>query len=306
MAASNATAERLTGIAGDVKAIADYHVFPLLLESVLYALFTVLVVYYCVQYWQDTRRVRGIFVVSMCLYAACSLAWALDVCLLWLELYHFVPGRLSLVDPDGAVDQTLAGFDTKSVAANVLLVHGICESVINPPAFAIRFNASLNGKASIILITIALSSTTIAQIFATGLMARKAWEHRRAIRQLPQMRTSPKQIGLVTVLYIVIETGIIYTILWIVCLLLHDRILGERGYQWSTYWMCQIAGIYPTLIVVIVSLRTSMLERSNTDSVCLDDGPLCFATTANDSDVLHVTVKQELSIGTVEHTYPCD
>ena len=70
MAATNTTAERLTGIAGDVKAIADYHVFPLLLESVLYgkcynvaggveiqylngisALFTVLVVYYCIQYW---------------------------------------------------------------------------------------------------------------------------------------------------------------------------------------------------------------------------------------------------------------
>ena len=48
-------------------------------------------------------------------------------------------------------------------------------------------------------------------------------------------------MGLVTVLYIVIETGVMYTLLWIVCLLEHDRVLGDRGYEWSTYWMCQIS-----------------------------------------------------------------
>ena len=77
MAATNTTAVRLTGMAGDVKAIADYHVFPLILESVLYgmfydvehdrelqclndisALFTVLVVYYCIQYWYARTILR--------------------------------------------------------------------------------------------------------------------------------------------------------------------------------------------------------------------------------------------------------
>ncbi|VDC02808.1 unnamed protein product [Peniophora sp. CBMAI 1063] len=342
MAASNATVDRLNGIAGDVKAIADYHVFPLVLESVLYAFFTVLMAYYSIQYWRDTRRVRGIFALSVCLYAACTLMWALDIRLLWLELYHFIPDALS---PDPSRSKTLADFDSKSVAANLLFLHGITESVIfnlsdwvslwrayivygrprwikitcfaliflssvgylllivllstihlqPPPAFVVNFRSSLHGKAPIALTTLSLSTTTLAQIFATGLMARKAWLHRRAIRQLSGTRqSSPGRLSLVTVLYIVIETGVMYTLLWIVCLLVHDRVMGERGYQWSTYWMCQIAGIYPTLIVVVVSLKVSILERSTVDSAAaLDDGPLSFATTRHDApDAIHVKLDQ--------------
>ena len=71
------------------------------------------------------KRARGIFVLSVCLYAVCTLAWALDVCLLWMEMHRFLPGLL--LSPS---IQTMAGFDAGSLAGNVSFLHGLCESII--------------------------------------------------------------------------------------------------------------------------------------------------------------------------------
>ena len=83
-----------------------------------------------VPFRKEARRVRGIFALSMCLYVACSLLWALDISLLWLELYRFVPSVLSPSSSGFAAAQTLAEFDSRGVVANILFVHGMCEAVI--------------------------------------------------------------------------------------------------------------------------------------------------------------------------------
>ena len=69
----------------------------------------------------------------------------------------------------------LATDELYAVAYLLLVVFLSTLHLQNPPDFAVHFSTRLHGKASIALITAALSATTLAQIFATGLMARKAW-----------------------------------------------------------------------------------------------------------------------------------
>ena len=114
---------------------------------------------------------------------------------------------------------------------------------------------------------------------------------------LPIKRGSFTQPKLLAVLYIVVETGIVYTVLFVIFILIDAGVFGsEVGSYWSEFWMCQLSvrhfpcfglilnsqseiqGIYPTLIVVAVSLRASILEQSVANASDLATVSLHFAT----------------------------
>ena len=82
-----------------------------------------------------------------------------------------------------------------------------------------------------------------------------------------------------TVLFVIIESGIIYTSLWVIYVFIGWFSVG--GYIYSDFWMIQISvrdhsffsytdalstflsqGMYPALVVVMVLLRDSLLEQS--------------------------------------------
>lgn len=73
---------------------------------------------------RDIERSWGIFVISASLYAVCTLTWALDISVLWLEMYRFLPSRLSL--PGSVpVSDALAGLN-----GVIETVRDACEVVI--------------------------------------------------------------------------------------------------------------------------------------------------------------------------------
>ncbi|VDB86258.1 unnamed protein product [Peniophora sp. CBMAI 1063] len=146
------------------------------------------------------------------------------------------------------------------------LAHCAASYLKNPPMSLMRLYEVNDGILGTAGPGIAGAISGSAQVFATILIARKAWIHRReVVTLLPDRKGSPYHGRLLAVLYIVIETGVVYACLWGIFNLAIESQFSDTGFYWAQYWMCQIAGIYPTLIVVVISLRTSLLERSVND-----------------------------------------
>ncbi|VDB94254.1 unnamed protein product [Peniophora sp. CBMAI 1063] len=127
MFAANSSALRLQEIAADIKSISDYRIFPVILESILFALYTVLMIFYCLKYRQDRERVLAVFVVSICLFVMCATSWALDVWILSLELYRLVPGRLM---NSGDLGDLPIGQAVDSLNGNLAFARDTCGAIV--------------------------------------------------------------------------------------------------------------------------------------------------------------------------------
>ncbi|KAJ7822516.1 hypothetical protein B0H14DRAFT_2370691, partial [Mycena olivaceomarginata] len=121
----------------------------------------------------------------------------------------------------------------------------------------ICFNGTLPGGEKICpwsaLVVWALSVAT--NITCTILIAFKAWYHRKMMREFnlsaPHSRTSTERI-----LSLLVESGFIYTLLWvIVCLNFSRASPLMYAYVVLSPMGNQIAGMYPTIIIVIVNFR---------------------------------------------------
>ncbi|VDB86241.1 unnamed protein product [Peniophora sp. CBMAI 1063] len=314
---SISTSEQLEDIAQGFWDIITYRTFPLLLESMLFALYTALMIFYCLRFYRrDTQRVWALFAISAGLYILSTLAWALDVSTLWLDAYQLFSGRLLQTASDASVDRTigrLTGIFKAHDACEIIIISlsDIVSSwrayviynkpmwlkivsvvvvsfstglyIVNETMIHARFSSSSamtvtrtfwvpywdidGGRLAIAVQALTMSATASAQVLATGLIARKAWIHRRQLKELvPDRHDSPRHQRLLAVLHIITETGVVYACLRVLYVLAnfgtHSAILGQSAYYWVNAFMSQISGMYPTLIVFMVSVQQSFLERS--------------------------------------------
>lgn len=115
----------------------------------------------------------------------------------------------------------------------------------------------------VVLGKIVVWSLTIAtNILATLLVAWKAWQHRRVIKK--NLGKETRRTRVEKILALLIESGFLYCIIWILFIAANFEVFGDVGRQIMMSIMVQITGIYPTLVVVLVSLqRTSLDETTN-------------------------------------------
>ncbi|VDB92284.1 unnamed protein product [Peniophora sp. CBMAI 1063] len=321
-------AAQLAEIKDDIISMADYRIYPVILESVLFALYTVLMIFHCIKYSHDKKRAVGIFAVSICLFIMCAATWALDVWILSLELYRFLPSRAS---PGGTANplfqalKELNGTATYARALCNIVIFIFCDSIslwrayliygrprwlrvvcylifvassafyivnvllragddlANPPPSTVHLSKLDHGALLWLMGSASRGSTVLAQVFATILIARKVVSYRKEIKDLMPTHGGPHNSRrLIAVLYVVVETGVVYSLLWVIYFVSNLGVLGETGGYWGDYWMCQLSGICPTLIVVVVSQRSSILEQAHisyrvwssdcTRSLCLQHG----------------------------------
>ncbi|KZV62725.1 hypothetical protein PENSPDRAFT_670175 [Peniophora sp. CONT] len=158
--------------------------------------------------------------------------------------------------------------------------------VANPPNFVTRLNRE-HGKFVFGLELAAFLTTAGAQVSSTVLIARKAWTHRRAVQSALSLDEGRSDYQRTTaVLYVVIESGLAYTLIWVLYVASAKSWFGPIGYYWGSFWMCQLSGIFPTLVVVIVSLRASILERSIVTTTGPTTTPIRFAVGGTDSETV--------------------
>ncbi|KZV75523.1 hypothetical protein PENSPDRAFT_70944 [Peniophora sp. CONT] len=340
---SNGSEAELQATLEFLKSIADYRVFPLLLETALVAFLTVLVVYFLY-----ARLSRGtwssVLVVSLCLYALAVACWGLDIRLLWQALCVDLPRLLSLPDSDPGLDM---GLDQGPIpfAQEVLwvCVYSLGDGVTiwrayvisgKPPwlrvtilgifvveavIYALVIAAEVGGLAQgphsglqsrsiyLSLSTAACSFTAAGQVFASSLIGYKAWRHWKEVKDFMDNSGARGSQRSISLMLLIVETGIAYTLLWIWFALSRSDTtseLGLKAWYWSSYYMVPTAAIYPTLVVVLVTARCSVLDRSLTEPY--KPSALEFATTfpaaesRSDVDGASQIVRDERSVKSLE------
>ncbi|VDB83386.1 unnamed protein product [Peniophora sp. CBMAI 1063] len=301
----NMTASQSAAVVEDLRLIADARVFPILLETALFAFFTVLTIYFVWQRWNhSTHRplVKPMLSLAMCLYTLAAASWTIDIRILWTEMYVLLPQQLTAPDPPNfsselsnyngalllaqAVLLRLIWFISDCISlwrayailgrpiwllvlsyVLVLLEAGIyvfdivlisATRLPNPPASLARLIAQHSQPVTLIQ-SIATSLTAAVLVLSTFLIGYRAWLHRLEIRDYVQKYEFSRSLAMLAIL---VETGVVYTSLWVVYAVYNDvpTLDNSLGFWWSTFYMAPLSAMYPTLVVVIVTIRRSVLE----------------------------------------------
>ncbi|KAI0321208.1 hypothetical protein OF83DRAFT_371039 [Amylostereum chailletii] len=105
----------------------------------------------------------------------------------------------------------------------------------------------------------ALALTLVTNLWTTMLVAYRAWQHRRDVRDV--LRQSGRRSAVEKVLALLVESGCIYCAVWILHMIADAGVLGLFGVIVSTCTV-QITGLYPTIIVVFVCLQRTSVDTT--------------------------------------------
>ncbi|KAI0267744.1 hypothetical protein BC834DRAFT_57120 [Gloeopeniophorella convolvens] len=119
------------------------------------------------------------------------------------------------------------------------------------------------GKAILVFVVPMLGTNLIS----TGLIGWKAWEHRKKAQMVQTQPDKGNGAGRVErVLGLLIESGAVYCLFWVLYLLTEFEVLPGSRSLIVNMVMIYVSSIYPTLIIVIAGLRRSQCERYATVS----------------------------------------
>ncbi|SJK99069.1 uncharacterized protein ARMOST_02354 [Armillaria ostoyae] len=135
-----------------------------------------------------------------------------------------------------------------TTAAAVGLVRAFATA---PPGISVFNNDSLSSWAIAFI-----ASTLVTNVWATTLVAYRTWTHNRIIREITGeslMDRFRRQNG---VLALLIESGIFYSTTWFIAIIAF--ICGNNGVYIVVDMLSQLTAIYPTLIITLVCLQSTL------------------------------------------------
>ncbi|KAI0258520.1 hypothetical protein BC834DRAFT_1036326 [Gloeopeniophorella convolvens] len=100
-------------------------------------------------------------------------------------------------------------------------------------------------------------------ILSTSLIAWKAWEYRRHVRA--NLRHGSPSQRVEKVLALLIESGFLYCLLWILYLLTAFKVLPGSGSYIVSVFMLYFSCMYPTIITIIVCLQARSSYEAYSD-----------------------------------------
>ncbi|KAF9067917.1 hypothetical protein BDP27DRAFT_1403527 [Rhodocollybia butyracea] len=308
----------------------DFRVFPLLVETILWAIFTVLI--FTMSYIVISRGLRArskqiMLAFTLVMYTLATLDWAIDVRRVWTDLKVSIPEELSSPqDNDSALNtENMLLRVIQAITNNICVVMGdliVCWRV----CVVCRWRKSVTATAIVLLLIqaataltcnltqigisfpnlihlhalapsqlyidiIALSSSALINIWATGMIAHQVWYFRHEIQQ-QFANGSDRRTFTECVLIIFVETGTVYTVLWILKNVIVIPQISPTPYvNYANFTMNIIVGMYPTLILILVALRRSHLEhefgRSDNNA---NTGPLRFAPAISSQQLSNISI----------------
>ncbi|KAJ7892408.1 hypothetical protein B0H13DRAFT_2340101 [Mycena leptocephala] len=287
-------------------------------ESILlsaYGIFFAVAVYSVIRKGLRTRGSVIMLVVVIYLYAASVIQWALNLTTIYIGIRallmipdvpigdraelsddmitRFRPATegffvLSMVIGDGVVIwRTWAIYHRRVLVIALpclLLLMSFIFAIIDITCYA--YEGPLPGgdlicpQASLTSWALSVGTNVICTIF----VGFKAWQHRRMWREL-NLPGKTRKMSTEKILSLLVESGFIYSLLWITQVLSYidfDRTSPLAWvYQITMPLGHQIAGMYPTLIIVIVNFQCTIWEESPTT---ISNGTVVFATPSSFSD----------------------
>ncbi|KAJ7362499.1 hypothetical protein DFH08DRAFT_930819 [Mycena albidolilacea] len=296
------TVEQVQLHSDNLTSTANFRVFPLLVETALYAIFTVLIVastYLLLTRGRRSRANKMMLCVTLVMYCLASWEWAVDVHRLRDDLKVLLPADLVQPPPDHArrVKVNIALHIAQGITNNicvvlsdmvvcwrVYVVFGRNKRVLVMAVFLLIVlacaiflcNLTQIGQgfpsvttlhrlvpSQLIIDAVALALSALINVWATTMIGYQAWHCRRAIRHYLSDTSNRTYAGGMMALFV--ESGIVYSILWILRNIIIIPGVEPSAYTiYSTMVMYQVTGMYPTLIVILVALRKSHLEHQFT------------------------------------------
>ncbi|KAL0579211.1 hypothetical protein V5O48_002773 [Marasmius crinis-equi] len=125
--------------------------------------------------------------------------------------------------------------------------------------------------------TYALSMAT--NVAGTAAIGYKAWIHRCVLRKY---LTTAGHHRIQRILVLLMESGMVYTILWILQLInfvpsISESFPGQLTQQVLTSISVQLVGIYPTVVIILVYMQRSLWDSSGS-SHCTDTSAHVLST----------------------------
>ncbi|KAK0480326.1 hypothetical protein IW261DRAFT_128467 [Armillaria novae-zelandiae] len=104
--------------------------------------------------------------------------------------------------------------------------------------------------------TIAMILTLSVNVWATSLVAYRTWTHHRLIRSLTGSSFASQFFRQHGILSLMIESGIFYCCTWLATVIV--AVTASNGIYILFCMLAQLTAIYPTLIIVLVCLKSTL------------------------------------------------
>ncbi|KAI0319491.1 hypothetical protein OF83DRAFT_1110151 [Amylostereum chailletii] len=229
-------------------------IFPLLFETFLFGILTLLVIVstYAISSKELRSRPRRLLViVTLTMYALSAALWSFDVYAMWYDMSVMIPADLATGDSiapgsnpntDFAEDVLFAVIFVMSdsvalwracviwgmhkgmrICSAVLILVQICTWVVYliqsavdylGPDTPASFQPLGSSSGNVDLIAVTYSVTITVNIWATAMIAYKTWKHRRNVRLYLHSRTGKSAVEAGCLL--LVESGVLYAVFWIV------------------------------------------------------------------------------------------
>ncbi|KZV60927.1 hypothetical protein PENSPDRAFT_659271 [Peniophora sp. CONT] len=279
---------------------------PQLVETFAFGLFTFLIIissYTIVNKGLKTWANRIMLATTLTMYVVAAVKWALCFAIVWGDFATVLPETLVL----GASNSTVAAGRSNlsklifasqvAIVINILLsdvvvlwrvcaiwlwdrrvmtlsgifhlavfVPFICvlidnaEQILGVKIRGIELNAALR-----IVTPISLSIPLALNIWATGMIWYKARMHQRLLALDPRFKSQ----SVLSILVILVESGIGYCVLWAIYFASNYSALGTFGVCYQII-IAQLTGMYPVIVILLVARRThGFVEKSWSNSAIL-------------------------------------
>ncbi|KAI0314851.1 hypothetical protein OF83DRAFT_1135002 [Amylostereum chailletii] len=298
------SAEAVQDIAVFLATSVDDKVFPVIVEAILFAWYTILVFvssYVLISRGMRIWTNRAMLAIILVMYTLNAFQFSINVRNIWARFKVYLPLALSPGDHTDAELAVVIGdanwLLAQNIALNVTIVLGdlvvlwracvvwahrrfvvatalflvlglvvlylvdaIAYIALDLPTIPVGLRGVAQSSSALDIASLTLSG--FANIWATAMIVYKAWIHRRDIHQHLQGQT--KRTRVETILALLVDTGIVYSLIWLVTVILSDPyiVIGSEvmnAYFWAV--MEQVSGIYPTFIIAVVAMQKSHLEH---------------------------------------------
>ncbi|KAK0495220.1 hypothetical protein EDD18DRAFT_1171331 [Armillaria luteobubalina] len=142
---------------------------------------------------------------------------------------------------------------TLSVTAYATTASAMLPCLWNKEPFTI---AASDGLFAGVHATIAMILTLSINIWATSLVAYRTWTHYRSIRSLTGASFTSQYFKQYGILSLMIESGVFYCCTWLVTIII--AMTASNGIYILFCMLAQLTAIYPTLIIALVCLKSTL------------------------------------------------
>ncbi|KIK57322.1 hypothetical protein GYMLUDRAFT_263096 [Collybiopsis luxurians FD-317 M1] len=243
----------------------------------------------------QARSKKVMLILTLFMYILSTLDWAIDVRRVWTDLKISIPAELDSPPPDESKLNTTNVLIRiiQAITNNICVILSdmvVCWRVCvvykwdkRVTATAVVFLIVLSGliflcnltqigvgfprithlhvlqSSQLVIDVIALTCSALINVWATGMVALRAWRCRSGIHL--HLANSDRRSYTESVLTLFVESGIIYTVLWIGKNIIIIPGVADTSYtNYAIFTMNQAVGMYPTVILVLVALQRSHIE----------------------------------------------